>query len=184
MDRDGTLIEEGDYLKNPRAVKVLPGVPAALRRLKRGGYTLVVISNQSGIGRGLMTLEEARLVQKRFLKLFKAAGIRFNGYYFCPHAPGRRCACRKPKLGMVRRACRDLGRSWKRHVSVGDRKSDVQVGQRTGGLGILILSGYGRQWSSRLGKVKPNKILADFPQAADWILKHATASATQGGRGG
>jgi len=171
LDRDGTLIEEGDYLRDPRQVKVIPGAAGALRRLGRAGFPLVVLSNQSGVGRGLITARQLRAVRKRFEDLFRRRGIRFDGYYWCPHAPGDRCDCRKPKLGLVKRAARNLGRPWRRHVSIGDRRSDVQIGQRTGGLGILVTTGYGKSWRGRLGRVRPDAIVPDIGRAASWILR-------------
>src|SRR5271167_4653631 len=145
LDRDGTLITEQDYLKDPRKVHFLTGSIAGLKRLARAGYPMVVISNQSGIGRGLMTRSDVERVNQQFLKLLRAQGIRLGGIYYCPHHPRTRCACRKPKLALVKKAARDLGRSWTHSISVGDKKCDVALGQRTGGRGLLVLTGIGRQ---------------------------------------
>jgi histidinol-phosphate phosphatase family protein len=170
LDRDGTLIEEGDYLKDPEQVKLLPGVVTGLRRLKRAGYTLAVVTNQSGVGRGYITMAQMRRVNARFLALLQQHRAPVDALYWCPHAPEKRCACRKPKLGMVRRAARQLGVPWRGSFSVGDRLSDVLLGQRTGGHGVLVLTGYGAQWAERHDRARPDFKAADFAEAVQWIL--------------
>ncbi len=167
LDRDGTLIEEKDYLFDPKQVKLLPGVTAALRRLKKAGFKLVVISNQSGVGRGFITLSQLRSVNRRFLALLRAHKASVDGLYWCPHAPTKNCACRKPKLGMVKRAAKDVNLSWKGSISVGDRPSDIQMGQRTGGQGILVLTGYGKKWRQNSGA---DFVAKNFTEAAKFIL--------------
>jgi D-glycero-D-manno-heptose 1,7-bisphosphate phosphatase len=172
LDRDGTLITEQDYLKDPRKVRFLPGSIAGLKRLARAGYPMVVISNQSGIGRGLMTRQDVERVNRRFLQLLKNQGVRL-GVYYCPHHPKINCACRKPKLKLVKQAAHDLGLSWKNCISVGDKKCDVAMGRRTGGKGVLVLTGIGRQERKREPRVKPDFIAKNFNTAARWILQAA-----------
>ena len=173
LDRDGTLITEQDYLKDPRKVRFLAGSLDGLKQLARAGFQMVVISNQSGIGRGLMTRRDVERVNQRFLKLLKTHGIRLEGIYYCPHPPGVRCACRKPKLGLVKRAAKDLKRSWRQSISVGDKKSDVALGQRTGGRGALVLTGIGRQERQRERWIRPDFVAKNFKAAARWILQTA-----------
>lgn len=172
LDRDGTLIEEGEYLSDPKQVRLLPGVPVALKRLKHAGFRIVVVSNQSGVGRGWITPGQLGRVNHRFLQLLKAKKAPIDGLYWCPHKPSARCPCRKPKLGMAKRAARDLGISWRHSISVGDRPSDVQIGQRAGGFGILVLTGYGACWKrdSRADYVAKN-----FKEAVSWILKKTSS---------
>jgi len=172
LDRDGCLIEEGDYLTDPRCVKILPGVPAALRQLRRAGFQMVVISNQSGIGRGLIKPTQLKAVNRRFLHLLKLKKASVDGLYWCPHTPSARCPCRKPKLGLVKQAAAKLKVSWRKSISVGDRPSDVLLGQRTRGKGILVLTGYGRFWKKKLGAVHPDYIATNFALAAQWIIRH------------
>ncbi len=169
LDRDGTLIEETDYPSDPKEVRLYSGVPSALRQLKKAGFPLAVVSNQSGVGRGLVTPAELRSVNRRFMTLLKRKKAPIDGLYWCPHHPNAGCACRKPALGMARRAGRDLRVSWKRSISVGDRPSDVQMGQRTGGLGVLVLTGYGKKWKK---KSNADYVARNFRQAAAWILRH------------
>ena len=170
LDRDGTLIEEGEYLTDPDQVRLLRGVPQALRTLKKAGFPLVVVSNQSGVGRGFITPAELRSVNRRFLKLLKVKKAPIDGLYWCPHRPSAHCSCRKPALGMVKRAARELRRSWKHSISVGDRPSDIRLGHNAGGMGVLVLTGYGRSWRRKSGADYVAKNLHD---AARWIIQRS-----------
>ena len=169
LDRDGTLIEEEDYLTDPKRVKFFPGVFRGLHQLKAAGFKVVVISNQSGLARGFITPRQLRRVNQRFTQLLKKNKVSLDGYYWCPHAPGDHCACRKPKLGLLKQAAQELGQTWRRAVSVGDRPSDVLLGQRAGGQGILMLTGYGRRWAR--DAVHPDFRATSFLKAVQWILK-------------
>ncbi len=173
IDRDGTLITEQDYLKDPKKVKFLAGSLAGLKRLYHAGYALVVVSNQSGVGRGLMTLSDVKKVTARFCQLVQRAGVRLAGVYWCPHHPNVNCACRKPKLGMVRQAARALKRSYRGSISIGDKWCDVQLGKSTGGQGILVRTGHGRQTLRTKGThPDPVFIARNFASAARWILQN------------
>jgi len=169
LDRDGTLIVERGYLSKPAGVKLLPGTISGLKKLKSAGFRVVVVSNQSGVGRGLITLRQIKDVSDRFLHLLQLKKIILDGVYWCPHRPEALCSCRKPKLGMVKRAAKKLRVSWKGSISVGDRPSDVQLGQKTGGRGVLVLTGYGKRWPKNSFKV--DYVAKDFLRAVDWILK-------------
>lgn len=169
-DRDGTLIYEKNYLKDPRKVKLLKGAVQGLKRLKTAGYRVVVLSNQAGVGRGIMTLSQAAAVQKRFRQLLKKSGAKIDGYYFCPHRPDAGCACRKPKLRLLKQAAKAFRMPWKGTISVGDRKTDVQVGQKAGGLGVLVLTGYGRRWAKDKSTRSDYKA-RNFNTAVSWILR-------------
>jgi D-glycero-D-manno-heptose 1,7-bisphosphate phosphatase len=172
LDRDGTLITEQDYLKDPRKVRFLSGSIEGLKRLSNAGFTMIVVSNQSGVGRGLMTLQDVERVNRRFNQILRSRGVRFGGVYYCPHHPRAGCACRKPKLGLVRRAARDLKTSARRCISVGDKWCDVTLGRRTGGRGVLVKTGYGRQALREKGRRRADHVAANFKAAAQWILKH------------
>ena len=96
LDRDGTIIEDTGYIRDPDQVRLLPGAASALKALRENGWKLIVISNQSGIGRGLISVADAQAVHQRFLDLMSDAGVTITGSYFCPHAPNEGCNCRKP----------------------------------------------------------------------------------------
>lgn len=157
VDRDGTLIEERHYLADPDGVVLLPGAAAGLRALRELGYALVVITNQSGIARGLFTEAEFRRVERRVEALLAAEGVRLDGVYMCPHHPEHDgpCECRKPGLGLYRRAIAELGLDASASLFVGDRGADVEPALAFGGRGVLVRSGYGAAEAQRLGGAFP-----------------------------
>jgi D-glycero-D-manno-heptose 1,7-bisphosphate phosphatase len=132
LDRDGTLIEDVGYIADPDHVRVLPGAAAALRDLAGEGYAIVVISNQSGVGRGMFDIETVWAVDAEMRRRFAADGVAIDASYYCPHGPDDGCECRKPSPGMLLQAADelelDLARSW----MVGDRDSDVEAGLAAG----------------------------------------------------
>jgi D-glycero-D-manno-heptose 1,7-bisphosphate phosphatase len=143
LDRDGTLIEERHYLSEPSQVALFPGTVEALRQLARAGYALIIVTNQSGIGRGLFTEDQLRDVHRHLAETLAAAGIRLDGIYHCPHAPAEPCDCRKPEPGLVHRACAELDLDPSQSFVIGDKPADVALGVRVGARPILVLTGYG-----------------------------------------
>lgn len=131
LDRDGTLIVDTGYPRDPALVEPLDGAIAALRDLQHR-FALVIISNQSGIGRGLIREHEARAVHDRVIELFAQGGVRFAGAYYCPHAPSASCACRKPAPGLLLDAAAELGFDLAASVMVGDKPTDVAAGVAAG----------------------------------------------------
>ncbi|MGD0198641.1 MAG: HAD family hydrolase [Solirubrobacteraceae bacterium] len=141
LDRDGTLIADPGYLRDPGRVELLPGAAAALAELARRGALLVVVSNQSGIGRGLITPQEARSVHDRFAHLLEQAGVALDDAYYCPHAPDAGCTCRKPLPGMLLQAAREHGIDLDRSTMIGNSADDIAAGQAAGAFTILLLDG-------------------------------------------
>ena len=131
LDRDGTLIVDVGYPRDPDAVVLMPGAADALRSLP-SDVALVIVSNQSGIARGLITPTQAAAVQARVEADFAAAGVRFAGAYQCPHGPDDGCACRKPAPGMLLQAARELDLELPASIVVGDKPSDVEAGRNAG----------------------------------------------------
>ncbi|MGH2914301.1 MAG: D-glycero-alpha-D-manno-heptose-1,7-bisphosphate 7-phosphatase [Solirubrobacteraceae bacterium] len=132
LDRDGTLIEDVGYLRDPATVAALDGAACALRDLSRLGFALVVVSNQSGIARGIISAAEAAAVHQRFVVLYAADGVRYDAVSYCPHGPDEGCACRKPAPGMLLDAAADLDIDLPTSFMVGDKASDVEAGRRAG----------------------------------------------------
>ena len=131
LDRDGTLIVDVGYPRDPAQVALLPGAAAALVALP-ADVALVIVTNQSELARGLVTPAEAAAVQAEVERQFAAAGVRFAGVYVCPHGPDDGCRCRKPAPGMLRDAARDLGLDLARSLMIGDKAADVEAGQAAG----------------------------------------------------
>ena len=131
LDRDGTLIVDVGYPRDPDRVELVEGVAHALRTLQRD-HALVIVSNQSGIGRGLIREEEAAAVHARVIEQFQAAGVVFAGAYYCPHAPDDRCRCRKPAAGLIEDAARELDLDVGRSFMIGDKPSDLEAGRAAG----------------------------------------------------
>ena len=144
LDRDGTLIEDREYLARADDVVLLPGAAHAVRRLNESGVAAVVVTNQSGIARGLVTSAEYEAVRARLDELLAAAGARLDATYHCPHHPdfGVVCDCRKPGPALYEQATRELGLDPARSAFIGDRWRDVAPAQRFGGLGILVPSSH------------------------------------------
>ena len=132
LDRDGTVIVDKGYLSDPEGIEFIPGVLDALRAFQRAGYLLVMASNQSGIGRGFFSEEAYRQVESRLDTLLRANGIEFAGHYFCPHAPGDGCECRKPKPLMAFRAAEALDIDLTQSYMAGDKDSDIAFGANFG----------------------------------------------------
>jgi histidinol-phosphate phosphatase family protein len=141
LDRDGTLIEDVGYPRDPAAVRLLPGALDALVELRALGFGLAVVSNQSGIGRGLVTPEQAGAVHARFAELLAAGGIALDAAEYCPHAPWDGCECRKPGTLMLERVATALDAELERSFLVGDKPSDVEAGRRMGLRTVLLAPG-------------------------------------------
>lgn len=142
LDRDGTLVDDPPpgYLHEPARVALLPGVPEGLEALARAGWPLVVVSNQSGIARGLFGPEAFAAVMARIGELLAPRGVRFQGAYFCPHHPDftGACDCRKPGTALFERAARELRLDLTRSWLIGDRAQDAEPALRLGGRGIVL----------------------------------------------
>jgi D-glycero-D-manno-heptose 1,7-bisphosphate phosphatase len=145
LDRDGTIIEDAGYLRDPAQIRLLGDAAAAIGRLNTSGLVTVVITNQSGIARGLLSLDDYRRTERALDKLLGKHGARIDAHYFCPHLPevAGPCECRKPGTLLHRQAAKrfdiDLSTSW----WVGDRVRDVVPAEAFGGKGILVLTGAG-----------------------------------------
>lgn len=151
LDRDGTLIEEQHYPRDAERVRLFADTVPALRELAGKGYLLFVVSNQSGVGRGIIRLDEFWAVHRRCAELLRAEGIRIEWWAYCLHAPDAGCHCRKPRAGLVLDRLGpeevDLARS---HV-VGDRRADLELASAIGAKGWLVLTGHGETTRAELG---------------------------------
>jgi len=146
LDRDGTIIVEKNYLKSVDQLELLPNAAEGLRMLASQGFSLIVITNQSGIGRGLLTVAEVDAIHSELLRRLAAEGVNVAAIYYCPHAPEANCDCRKPRIALANQAATDLGGfDPSQSVVIGDKTSDIEFGRALGARTILVRTGYGRE---------------------------------------
>ena len=144
LDRDGVINEEVHYLHEPAKTVLIPGVAEALNKIHEHGYLAVIVTNQSGIARGMYGEPEMHSVHAKIKELLAADGADFDAVYFCPHPPTAECSCRKPKPGMLLQAAKDLNIDVKNSLMIGDRLSDVNAGINAGcRKSYLVRTGYG-----------------------------------------
>jgi D-glycero-D-manno-heptose 1,7-bisphosphate phosphatase len=164
VDRDGTLIEDRDYCSDPNDVKIFSGAPEALQCLKSKGFKIIIITNQSGIGRGLFTLEQYRAVEAEVLRQLGPGLI--DATYFCPDLPGQHSICRKPAPGMIVEATREHQIDLSRSFLIGDKEIDVECGHNAGVRAIRVKTGPERDPAGS----KADWIAEDLRTAAELIL--------------
>ena len=168
LDRDGTIIEEVSYLSDPKQIALIPGAGKALRDLSDMGFGLVVITNQSGVGRGYFDQAQLTRIHDRLFEMLRAEEITLDGLYVCPHTPRDQCLCRKPHIGLIQKASEDLGFDLSGSIVIGDKASDIEMGCRVGALTMLVRTGYGAQVASEQ-KVAADYIVDDLPAAVEVI---------------
>jgi histidinol-phosphate phosphatase family protein len=169
LDRDGTLLTERGYLSDPQRIFFYPSAVLALKRLQKGGYRLIVITNQSGVGRGYFSLARLGKINVRFRSLLRARGVAIDGIYFCPHAPDAGCRCRKPKPYLLKRAAARWRIPLASSYVIGDQMTDVGLAVAAGVRPILVLTGLGRA-NRKKARAHGAKITRDVNTAAAWIL--------------
>jgi len=171
LDRDGTVIVDRGYLGDPAGVELMPGAAEALRRLSAAGFQLFFVSNQSGIGRGLISKEQSDAVHRRTLELLGAEGVAIAGSYLCPHAPWDQCECRKPSPFFLRQAQAEHGIDFGRSFTAGDKKTDVDLGRAVGSRTVL----YGAEETKDNAGGVPDFRSGSWREIADWILAQPAA---------
>ena len=170
LDRDGTVIVEADYLADPAGVALIEGADRAIRRLASSGLAVVLVTNQSGIARGLYDEADYHAVNGRLREMLKVGGAALDGTYYCPHHPdfSGPCDCRKPRTALYLRAASELGLDLAKSFYVGDKPTDVEPARTLGGTGILVRTGYGRESVDEVPRAV--RVVDDIEAAADWIL--------------
>ncbi len=173
LDRDGTLNHDPGFLKVAAELKLLAGVGPALARLKGAGARLVVITNQSGVGRGIFTLKDLEAIHARLEGLLEQEGVALDAIYFCPHHPDDGCHCRKPEVGMVERAASELHLDLRRSYLIGDHARDIQLAHRVGAKAILITTepvDTQALGALRAAEAMPDAVAKSMAEAVSWIF--------------
>jgi len=167
IDRDGTLIEEVNFLSRVEDLELFSYTNEAISLLKERGYLVIIVTNQSGIGRDIYTEADMHTVHDEIQRLLSG---KIDGFYFCPHLPDEGCRCRKPNLGMIEDACSDFEIDLENSWFVGDKDLDVDTGLNAGIKTAMVLTGYGADHSRDL-KRQPNMIVSDLLEAARSIVE-------------
>jgi len=165
LDRDGTINVEREYLSAPEQIELLPGAVCGLRHLRKLGLGLVVITNQSGIGRGYFDRARLDLIHQRLCALLAAEGIQLDGIYVCPHHPSDGCTCRKPQPELLEKAAREHHFKLGEAYMIGDKVSDIELGRRVGATTLLVRTGYGAQVAAQMA-VTWDYVVDDLANAA------------------
>lgn len=172
-DRDGTVIENRHgYVREPAHIKPLPNAVRTLRRVSEAGVPIVLVTNQSAVGRGVLTMSQAIGLHQRLLGSLSAAGVRIAGTYICPHTPADACCCRKPAPGMIREALARFQLEPARTALVGDAVEDMLAARRAGVLGVMVRTGRGADHAERLtatAETAGTPVVPDLSAAVDLL---------------
>ena len=174
LDRDGTVTDEVGYLNHLSRFRMFGFAAKAIQRLNEASLPVIVVTNQSGVARGLFPASLVDDVHREMTRQLAAAGVHVDGIYACLHGPQDGCACRKPKTGLLEQAAREHNLDLKHSFVVGDRYADVEMAHRAGSRGILVATGYGRgelEWHGPSWPGQPDYLADDLSGAVDWILK-------------
>lgn len=182
LDRDGVIIENrSNYIRSWSDVSIYPWAIEALRRIRPSAYKIVIITNQSAVGRGIISLQIAHGINTRLKKEIESAGGRIDGVFMCPHAPKDNCHCRKPQPGLILEAAASLSLDLKRSILIGDALSDIVAGQSAGvGQNVLVLTGRGAAQSSmpETSQIPPFLIFDSLAEALEKLIPSVSDQTT------
>jgi D-glycero-D-manno-heptose 1,7-bisphosphate phosphatase len=181
LDRDGTLCEEVGYLDSPDRLRLIEGASTALRLARAAGFRIAIVTNQSGVARGLFDLETVQRIHEKLRDMLECDGSRIDAAFTCPHHPqfgddptGADCGCRKPAPGLLLRAARELDLNLSASYTIGDRYRDLLAGARAGTRTILVRTGYGSRefrYHPDHEEVQPDHVAENLLDAVKWILR-------------
>ena len=174
LDRDGVIADEVGYLNRISRFRMFPFAANSIRLLNEAGLAVIVVTNQSGVGRGYFPQSLVQEVHDAMTRQLATAGAKLDGIYYCPHISAQNCSCRKPKTGMLDKAAAEHGLDLKHSFVVGDKYGDIELARNASARGILVRTGYGageiaahlRNWPSQ-----PDYIADDLSMAVQWILR-------------
>ncbi|MFB3903417.1 MAG: D-glycero-alpha-D-manno-heptose-1,7-bisphosphate 7-phosphatase [Acidobacteriota bacterium] len=178
LDRDGTIIEEVNYLRRIEEMTVFPFSAEALRKLTEAGFLNVVVTNQSAIARGYLDEAELKTIHEELARRLEREGARIDAFYHCPHHAEatvekyrKVCGCRKPRAGLIFQAASDLEIDVKASFVVGDRTGDIGAGREAGCRSVLVKTGYGETTLDEASDLHPDHVAANLLEAAKWIVR-------------
>jgi histidinol-phosphate phosphatase family protein len=176
LDRDGVIIRElPGHVLSPEDVDLIPGAAEAIARLHRAGHLVMVVTNQSAVGRGLLTLAKLEAIHSRLRDRIRREGGEITEFLVCPHLPEAGCPCRKPRPGLLIQACGQLGIDLRSSFMVGDQTVDMEAARLAGYHAILVLSG--QTSTAPTSPVGIDHVADDLAGAADFILAHSPGNA-------
>ena len=167
FDRDGTIVEDTGYIHKAEDFKLLPNAIEGLRRLRK--FMIFIVTNQSGIGRGIYKLEDFKKFNDRMIEELGKHKIRIEKIYYCPHAPEHNCDCRKPKTKLLEEARGEFEINLEKSFVIGDQTADIELGKNANCRSILVLTGNGNKTKN---EIKADFVAEDLLDAAKWILKN------------
>lgn len=177
LDRDGTIIEDVGYASTPEQLRFIPGSIEAIQQLNTAGYKVIVITNQSGVARGLLSEDMLQTIDKIIRKQVLSGGGHIDDIYYCPHHPDhgvypyrQACECRKPHPGLIKKATAAHHLDLSASFLVGDKASDVETGKRAGVRTVLVETGHGSKEKEAL-RERPEHFAKNLADAVKWILK-------------
>lgn len=174
LDRDGTIAEEVGYLNHASRFRMFPFAATAIRRLNEAGLPVIVVTNQSGVGRGYFPEPLVHTVNELMTQQLAEKGAAIAAIYYCPHISAENCSCRKPRTGMLDRAALEHALDLQRSFVVGDRYGDVELARNASARSVLVRTGYGEgelTWHAAKWPIQPDFVAEDLTRAADWILR-------------
>lgn len=173
-DRDGTINKHVPYLREASDFELLPMVAESIKRLNINDFKVVVVTNQSGIGRGYFGHKDLRIINEKMQKDLSNYNSWIDGLYCCPHIPEENCICRKPKNGLLIQACDEMNLDLNSSFLIGDRETDIVAGAISSCRTVLVLTGYGETESKKISQWlhKPDFVAKDLFEAVTWILKN------------
>ncbi len=179
LDRDGVINHESpNFVKSAAEFILLPGSLEALVTLKKAGFALYILTNQSGIGRGLYDIQALNAMHAKLARHLAPFHVAIDGIYFCPHRPDAGCACRKPKPGLCEQLIRDTQRSLARVPFVGDSLRDLQAAQAAGATPVLVKSGNGQKTLTQLDTIGDVAVFSDLRAFSKYVI-NATSAPSQ-----
>lgn len=174
LDRDGTINVDVGYLGDPDGLVFIRGAKEAVRLLKKKGFFVFIVTNQSGVGRGYFSLDKLKAVNEKLLHEFSKSKIHIDGIYYCPHHPKQKCKCRKPYPKIVKDIAQEFRLDLEYSYFIGDKLSDVQTGKNAGARTVLINTDNTSLIEEEDDWTPPDFIAKDLKEAVRWILKNSS----------